>query len=82
MYTATIDKSNVQTHTPSYPCLHVKYICVIGTAPKESSKHHCSVVVYLGEGVTSQWRWLLSSRRLHCPHSCRVSNTTEKCEPE
>ena len=73
----------VQTHTPPYPCLHVKHICVIEpTAPSVSSKHHCSVVINSGEGVPVQWRWALSGRHLDCPHSCRNSDRTEMCESE
>lgn len=59
---------------PSYPCLHIKYMCVIHCGPSiESSKHHCSVVVNFGEGVASQWRWYLSSGGLGWPLICRVS---------
>ena len=58
----TILDPNSMYNTHPYPCLHVKHICVIEfTASSPSSKHHCSVVVYLGEGVVSQWRRLLSS---------------------
>ena len=67
----------VCTGTYTYPCLHVKYICFSEIcAPSKSSKHHCSVVVNLGEGVSRQWRWLLSSCGLDSPHFCRNSGTT------
>ena len=77
-----IDKLVCTDTYTSYPFLHVKYICVIGIAPSVSSKHHCSVVVYFGEGVAGQWRWPISGRHLLCPHSCRNSDRTEMCESE
>lgn len=67
----------VDRHTPSYPCVHVKHIRVIEfSLSSESSKHYCSMVINLGKGMISSWRWLLSSGGLGSPHTWRKSNRT------
>jgi len=56
----------------TYPCLHVKDICVIEVSfPSVSSEHYCPVAVNLDKGVAFYCRRLLSSGRLSWPHTCR-----------
>ena len=63
-YTSLITSvtNNVDMHIViPYPCLHIKYVCVVEEHPSSDTRnHHCSVVVNLGEGMVRHWRRLLS----------------------
>lgn len=64
-------------HIP-YPCLSVKQVCAVEfSSPRPSSKHNCSVLIDLGEGVVTHWWWFLPSGGLDRPNTCENRDKAE-----
>lgn len=74
----------IEAHLFPYPCLQVEDISVVEfSIPCKSSKQYCPVMVHLGKGMPSHWRWLLSSGRLGSPLICRnYSKRSERRKSE